>query len=62
MYGTVVSTSFSFTSRHRRPADIFRVRFADASDFTFVIVGAVNVDSVRPLVEQWLGALPSTGR
>jgi len=25
-------------------------------------VGAVSVDSLKPLVEQWLGALPSTGR
>jgi zinc protease len=41
---------------------IYRDRFADASDFTFVFVGAVNVDSLRPLVEQWLGTLPSTGR
>jgi len=49
-------------ARYERAFEIYRDRFADASDFTFVIVGAVNVDSVKPLVEQWLGALPSTGR
>jgi zinc protease len=49
-------------ARYDRAFEVFRDRFADASDFTFVIVGAVNVDSIKPLVEQWLGALPSTGR
>ncbi|HEX9564865.1 MAG TPA: insulinase family protein [Gemmatimonadaceae bacterium] len=49
-------------ARFDRAFRIFQERFADASDFTFVIVGAVNVDSLRPLVTQWLGALPSTGR
>jgi zinc protease len=48
--------------RYNRAFEIYQERFADASDFTFVIVGAVSVDSVKPLVEQWLGALPSTGR
>jgi zinc protease len=41
---------------------IYRDRFADFSDYTFVFVGAVRPDSLRPLVERWLGALPSTGR
>jgi zinc protease len=40
----------------------FRDRFADASDFTFFIVGAFNPDSIRPAVERYIGGLPSTGR
>ena len=40
----------------------YRDRFADASDFTFVIVGAFEPESVRPLVEMYLASLPSTGR
>jgi len=40
----------------------YRERFADASDFTFVIVGNFTVDSIRPLVLTWLGGLPSTRR
>jgi zinc protease len=40
----------------------YRDRFADAGDFTFVIVGSFALDSIEPLVTQWLGALPSTGR
>jgi zinc protease len=33
----------------------YRDRFADASDFTFVIVGNFTVDSIKPLVLTWLG-------
>lgn len=40
----------------------YRERFADASDFTFVLVGALNVDSIRPLAERWLGGLPALRR
>ena len=40
----------------------YRDRYADASDFTFAIVGAFQLDSIRPLVERWLGALPATQR
>ena len=40
----------------------FRDRFADAGDFTFVFVGNVALDSLKPLVEQYLATLPTTGR
>jgi zinc protease len=40
----------------------YRDRFADASDFTFVLVGTFSPDSVRPLVERWLGGLPALMR
>ncbi len=42
--------------------DFFADRFADASDFTFYFVGALELDAMRPLVEQYLGGLPSVGR
>jgi zinc protease len=41
---------------------IYRERFADAGDFTFVIVGNFTLDSIRPLVERYLASLPATGR
>ena len=40
----------------------YRDRYADASDFTFAIVGAFQLDSIRPLVERWLGGLPAIRR
>lgn len=45
-----------------RSLSFFHERFADASDFTFVIVGAFSPDSIKPLVEQYLGGLPSINR
>lgn len=42
--------------------EIYKDRFADASDFTFVMVGAFDVAKVRPLAEQWLASLPDLDR
>ena len=41
---------------------IYRERFADASDFTFVFVWAVDTATLRPLVERYLASLPTTHR
>ena len=41
---------------------IYRERFADASDFHFVMVGNFDLDAVQPLVETYLGGLPTTDR
>ncbi len=40
----------------------YNQRFGDASDFTFVIVGAVKLEQLKPLVETYLASLPSKGR
>ena len=42
--------------------DFYKDRFSDASGFTFVFVGNFKLDSMKPLVEKWLGGLPSTGK
>lgn len=42
--------------------DIFRERFADASDFTFVLVGNFEVEQIKPLLTKYLGNLPTTSR
>ena len=42
--------------------DFYKERFADAGDFTFVFVGNMNLDSLKPQIAKWLGGLPSTGR
>lgn len=41
---------------------IYRDRFSNASDFTFVIVGKVNIDSVKPLLATYIASLPATGK
>jgi zinc protease len=40
----------------------YKDRFADASDFTFVFVGSFDVATMKPLVERYLGGLPSLHR
>jgi zinc protease len=40
----------------------YRDRYADASDFTFVLVGNVDTVAIKPLVETYLASLPNTGR
>jgi zinc protease len=45
-----------------RALDIYRNRFADASDFTFFIIGDFDIDSIRPHVQRYLGGLPSLNR
>lgn len=46
----------------QRAFDIFRDRFADAGDFTFIFVGNVDTTALKPLAEQYLATLPSKGR
>jgi zinc protease len=38
----------------------YKSRFADASGFTFTLVGNFNVETIKPYLEHYLGALPST--
>jgi zinc protease len=40
----------------------YKDRFADASNFTFVFVGSFDLAMMKPLVERYLGGLPSTHR
>jgi zinc protease len=42
--------------------DIYKDRFADASGFTFVFVGNFDPEAITPLIEQYLGGLPSLNR
>jgi zinc protease len=45
-----------------RALAFYKDRFGDASDFTFVVIGSVDVAKLRPLVETYLGSLPGKGR
>jgi len=42
--------------------EIYQDRFADADDFTFIFVGDIDLDTMQPLVERYLGGLPTTSR
>jgi zinc protease len=40
----------------------YKDRFADAGDFTFIFLGNLNLETIEPLVETYLGALPTIDR
>jgi zinc protease len=39
--------------------NFYKARFADASGFTFVFVGSFDIEKIKPLLEMYLGGLPS---
>ncbi|GAB3175776.1 insulinase family protein [Telluribacter humicola] len=45
-----------------RAMEIYKDRFADASDFVFTFVGAFKEEEIRPLLEKYIGGLPATSR
>ncbi|WP_184546975.1 M16 family metallopeptidase [Mucilaginibacter sp. FT3.2] len=40
--------------------NFYKNRFADASNFTFTLVGNFDIETVKPYLEHYLGGLPST--
>jgi zinc protease len=42
--------------------DVYTQRYADASDYLFLIVGNVTEEQVRPLVQKYIGAIPDLDR
>jgi zinc protease len=45
-----------------RALAVYRDRFREAGDFTFVVVGNVDPAKLQPLVETYLASLPTVGR
>jgi zinc protease len=45
-----------------RSIKIFKDRFTDASDFTYLMIGNFKVDEVIPMLEKYIGGLPSINR
>lgn len=43
-----------------RIMELQKSRFTDASGFTFILVGNVNIDSVVPMIERYIGGLPTS--
>jgi zinc protease len=68
-----VNTLDHYSARSMQPGDLARLDparmltfykqvFANAANFTFFFVGTFTVDAVTPLIEQYLGSLPSSGK
>lgn len=50
------------TINFERAFEIYNDRFSDCSDFTFVMVGNVDPEKAKPLIEKYLGSLPNKNR
>ncbi len=75
-FGDALRTTLSGNHPRRKPLDlegvdsidldtalrVYKDRFADASQFTFLLVGNLDMEKLRPLVSTYLGGLPSLGR
>ena len=62
-YGANSRQSFDFDKiDYNRMIDMYKERFADASDFVFTFVGDVDKQAIRPLLEQYIATLPSLNR
>ncbi len=43
-----------------RSIQIYKERFANAADFTFLFVGSFDEETIKPLLEKYIGSLPSS--
>ncbi|MBR4313058.1 MAG: insulinase family protein [Bacteroidaceae bacterium] len=43
---------------YHRTCQLFMERFANAADFTFIFVGKVDIEALRPLICQYIASLP----
>ena len=47
---------------YNRIMEMYKDRFKEAGDFTFLFVGNINLEEVKPLIETYLGGLPTINR
>ena len=45
-----------------KAVDIYKDRFSDASDFTFIFVGNIDIKEHLPLIQKYIGNITSTNR
>jgi zinc protease len=69
----LVNTVNNYTARSMKPEDVdtldqakmeafYKSQYANAADFTFFFVGALDVDQISPLLATYVASLPSQGR
>lgn len=46
----------------KRVLAIYKERFGNASGFTFVLVGAFDIEKIKPFIATYLASLPSSGK
>lgn len=57
-----LTTSMLDKADYKRIMQIYKERFANAADFTFIFTGNFEQDSIRPLITRYLASLPAKGK
>lgn len=47
---------------YQKIMDMYKDRFKDASDFTFIFVGNIDQETIKPLIEEYIASLPAINR
>ncbi|MEO6168191.1 MAG: insulinase family protein [Chitinophagales bacterium] len=47
---------------HDRAFEIYKERFSNSGNWTFVLVGSFKAEELKPLIEKYLGGLPAGGK
>lgn len=47
---------------YARTCQLFSERFANAADFTFIFVGGIDMDTLTPLIGQYIASLPGNAK
>lgn len=55
---TITAERINEQLRFENIIPVFKSRFGSAKDFQFVVVGDFKLDSIKPLIEQYIGGLP----
>jgi len=58
LFGTDMIEKLDFETMKR----IYKERFVDASDFTFVFVGNIDAEQAKPMIEAYLGSIKDINR
>ncbi|TXD46750.1 M16 family metallopeptidase [Polaribacter sp. IC073] len=56
---TIFNTNFASKINFNKIKNIYAERFADASDFEFFIVGDIDENTLKPLLEKYIASIPT---
>ena len=59
---TVFNSAYVNNIDFNKIKDIYNDRYQDASDFTFIIVGNIDEETVKPMVEKYIGSMTDIDR
>lgn len=62
LYNRVPSVKMLESANYDEMLKIAKAAMANAADYTFVFVGNVDVNTLKPLMEQYVASLPSKGK